>query len=278
MEPTRRRAWLVAIALTFLLLGAYAFGVEPAWIEVTRHRLEAPVDPPLKIAHLSDLHSYGLGRRERRLLELLEVEKPDAIVITGDSMIDGDLFAPRPGSREDVSYARAAEILGRLHAPLGVWAVRGNWEELRRVPDERGYYSHLGLRLLVNEAAELRPGVWVAGFDDLQGRPALEPALQAIPPDTPFAIALFHSPAFFDRLAGHFQLSLAGHTHGGQVRLPFLPPLWLPAGCGRYVEGWYESGGARLYVSRGIGTSVLPVRFLCRPELAIVTVGHGRPD
>lgn len=274
MEPTRRRAWLVAIALTFLLLGAYAFGVEPTWIEVTRHRLEAPVDPPLKIAHLSDLHSFGMGRRERRLLELLEAEKPDAIVITGDSMIDGELFAPRPGSREDVSYARAAELLGRLHAPLGVWVARGNWEELRQVPDERGYYSHLGLRLLVNEAAELRPGVWVAGFDDLQGTPALEPVLRAIPPDAPFAIAFFHSPAFFDRLAGRFQLALAGHTHGGQVRLPFLPPLWLPSGCGRYVEGWYESEGARLYVSRGIGTSVLPVRFLCRPELAIITVGH----
>lgn len=274
MEPTRRRAWLVAIALTFLLLGAYAFGVEPTWIEVTRHRLEAPVDPPLKIAHFSDLHSHGMGRRERRLLELLEAEKPDAILITGDSMVDGELFAPRPGSREDVSYARAAELLGRLHAPLGVWAARGNWEELRRLPDERGYYSHLGLHLLVNEAAELRPGVWLAGFDDLQGAPALEPALQAIPPDARFAIAFFHSPAFFDRLAGRFPLSLAGHTHGGQVRLPFLPPLWLPSGCSRYVEGWYESEGARLYVSRGIGTSVLPVRFLCRPELAIVTVGR----
>jgi uncharacterized protein len=275
MERTRRRAWIASLALGGALLALYAFGVEPAWIEVTRHRVDAPLDPPLTLAHLSDLHSFGIGRRERRLLEQLDAERPDAIVITGDSMVDGALFGPRPGSREDQAYARAAPLLGRLHAPLGVWVVRGNWEELRRVPDEHGYYSALGLHFLLNEAAEMRPGVWVAGFDDLQGSPRLEPALRAIPADARFALALFHSPAFFDRLDGRFPLALAGHTHGGQVRLPFLPPLWLPSGCGRYVEGWYESGGSRLYVSRGIGTSVLPVRFLCRPELAIITLGRS---
>jgi predicted MPP superfamily phosphohydrolase len=274
MERARARGRLAALGFAGALPVLYAFGVEPTWIEVTRHRVDAPVDPPLTIAHLSDLHTEGLGRRERELLERLDAEKPDAIVVTGDSL-NGQLFGPRPGRHDEVAYARAAGFLGRLHAPLGVWVVRGNWEELRRLPDERGYYSRLGLRFLVNEAAEMRPGVWVAGFDDSKGSPQLEPALRAIPADARFTIALFHSPAYFDRLKGRFPLALAGHTHGGQVRLPFLPPLWLPSGCGRYVEGWYESGGSRLYVSRGIGTSVLPIRFFCRPELAFITVGRA---
>ncbi len=70
-------------------------------------------------------------------------------------------------------------------------------------------------------------------------------------------------------VAGKYDLAFAGHTHGGQVRLPLVGPLWLPPGSGRFVEGWYEEAGTKMYVSRGVGTSVLPVRLLCAPEIAI---------
>jgi hypothetical protein len=267
----RGRALLV-VALAAAFLAAYAGGVEPFWIEVTRHHVAAPVEPPLKIAHLSDLHTNGLGRRERILLDLLERERPDVIVITGDSLIDGIALGRHRAGRDEAVYARAGELLRRLRAPLGVWAVRGNWEDIRPIRGEKAFYQGLGLRLLVNDAEELRPGVWLAGTDDLQGAPDVDAALRSIPEGS-FAIALFHSPALFDRVAGRCPLALAGHTHGGQIRLPFLPPVWLPWGTGRYVEGWYEQKGSRLYVSRGIGTSVLPLRFLARPELALITLG-----
>lgn len=272
-RPRRRRdRALLGVALAGLLLAAYAGAVEPFWIEVTRHHVTAPVDPLLKIAHLSDLHTPGLGRRERHLLELLERERPDAIVITGDSLVDGVVLGfPRTGP-DDAVHARAGELLGRLRAPLGVWAVRGNWESIRTLRDERAFYRKLGLRLLVNEAQELRSGVWLAGLDDLEGNPDADAAFRSIPQGS-FAIALFHSPVLFDQVAGRCPLALAGHTHGGQLRLPFLRPVWLPWGCGRYIEGWYEAKGSRLYVSRGIGTSLLPLRFLARPELAILTLG-----
>jgi predicted MPP superfamily phosphohydrolase len=81
-----------------------------------------------------------------------------------------------------------------------------------------------------------------------------------------------HGPIFFSRSAGQYDLALAGHSHGGQVRVPFWGPLWLPGGIGPYVQGWFAAGGSRMYVSRGIGTTLLPVRFACRPELAIVTL------
>lgn len=267
-----RRLWW-ALAAAGLLAGLYAWAVEPCWIEVTRHRVRAPLPAPLTIAHLSDLHSGGLGRRERALLALLERERPDAIVITGDTLVDGDLFFPVRGTRDDPAYSRAAPLLDRLRAPLGVWAVRGNWENVRRTPDERGFYERHGIRFLLNQAAEVSPGVWLAGFDDIQETPDLAGTVRQLPPGA-FAIALFHSPAYFDWLGERFPLALAGHTHGGQVRPPFVPPFWLPAGSGKYVAGWYASGASRLYVSRGVGTSTLPLRFRCRPEVALLTLGQ----
>jgi predicted MPP superfamily phosphohydrolase len=102
--------------------------------------------------------------------------------------------------------------------------------------------------------------------------PNLDAALHTVPPCT-YVIAAFHAPAFFDTVAGRVPLVLAGHTHGGQVRLPLIPAFWLPRGSGRFLEGWYAERGSRMYVSRGIGTSFLPIRFRSSPELAIITVG-----
>jgi predicted MPP superfamily phosphohydrolase len=267
----RRRLWgllVLAVALALLL---YAWAIEPYWIEVTHHQVTAPLDAPLLVAHLSDMHLYGVGRRERTLLALLEREKPDLIVITGDSVIDGDLLAP-VREEDDLVYERAAAMFDRLHAPLGVWAVRGNWENVRRLRHEDAFYARHGIRLLVDEAREVRPGFWIAGLDDIQSDPDLAATARAIPPGA-FVLALFHSPAYFDAIAGRWPLALAGHTHGGQVRPPLVPPFWLPAGSGRYLAGWYQAPGSRMYVSRGVGTSTLPVRFLCRPELAMIRIG-----
>jgi uncharacterized protein len=282
------RALLVLIGSLVVLSGVDAFLIEPDWIEVTHHRVAAPLASPLKIAHLSDLHTHGLGRRERAMIASLELERPDVIVITGDSIYNGGLdsiFRTKPHPRgarrkqgddsdfDDQRYRFCAEVFRRLHAPLGVWLVKGNWEHWHRLKDERGFYESVGIHFLQNSAGELRPGIWILGLDDaVVGTPDLNAALEGIPPEA-FKIALFHSPIYFHRVAGQCDLALAGHTHGGQVYLPFLTPLWLPPGCGEYVAGWYEKKGSRMYVSRGIGTSVLNVRFLCRPELALITVG-----
>jgi uncharacterized protein len=266
---------LIVAAIGVCLL-AYAWAVEPYWIEVTHHQVDAPLSAPITVAHLTDLHTYGLGRREQKVLALLEREKPDLIVITGDSVIDGDFFAPPPGLREDPSYARLVPVLSQLRAPLGVFAVRGNWENVRRVKDEHAFYERHGVRLLVDEAREVRPGLWIAGLNDFLFHPHPAEAAHAIPPDA-FVIALFHSPASFDDVAGRWPLAFAGHTHGGQVRLPLVPTFWLPAGSGRYLAGWYESNGSRMYVSRGVGTSTLPIRFLCRPEVAMIRIGPSTP-
>lgn len=259
-KPSRR--WLILSALLILTVSflIYIFWIEPDWIEVTRHRIKAPVAAPLKIAHLSDLHTYGIGSRERKLFEILEAERPDVIVITGDTV-------PHAGA-----YEQCREVIRRLRAPLGVWAVRGNHEIWANRADDHEFFESAGIGLLVNQHAQIKDGLWLVGFDDIyDGSPDIEKAVKDVPPHA-YKIALFHSPALFDQAAGQADLMFAGHTHGGQVRLPFVGPLWLPPFSGSYVQGWFEANGSRMYVSRGVGTSIMNIRFLCRPEVAIITL------
>jgi predicted MPP superfamily phosphohydrolase len=260
-----RRRWLwLAVALLFILVvaaGVDSLFIEPFRIEVTHFDIQAPISAPLKIAQLSDLHTHGMGRNERHLLAILDAEKPDAIVITGDCL--GNLAG---------NYEWCKQLYEKLHAPLGVWFVRGNWEHDHPLHRERLFYHVVGVNLLVNASAAIRPDVWLVGLDDpSSGTARLDAALANVPPDA-YKIAIFHSPGYFDRMGGRVNLCLTGHTHGGQVRLPFLPPLWLPKGCGRFVEGWYESRGSKMYVNRGLGMSNLPIRFLCRPEISFFTL------
>jgi uncharacterized protein len=256
-----RRFILIILSATILGVLAWGLFVEPYRIEVTRTYIEGQVARRLKIAHLTDLHTAGLGRREKLLLELLDEEKPDVIIITGDTLTTG------------FHYDRIKPLLSKLHAPLGVWLVRGNWENADLFRGERAFYADLHVHFLLNEAAPIRPDVWLAGLDDPStGTPNLDEALREVPKNT-YTILAFHAPGYFDEIAGRTPLMLAGHTHGGQVRLPYLPVFWLPHDSGHYLEGWFEDNGSRMYVSRGIGTSTLPIRFLCRPELAIITIG-----
>ncbi|MGH9714516.1 MAG: metallophosphoesterase [Candidatus Acidiferrales bacterium] len=250
-----------------MAITAYAFLVEPYWIEVTHYEIQGNVAAPLKIAHLTDLHTHGIGRRERRMLEILAAEKPDIIVITGDSL---GRLGPRGSHRSN--YPECRDVYEKLHAPLGVWFVRGNWENWEIFHGERAFYQDAGVHFLLNASEKARYDVTIIGVDDpYTGTAKLDAAMANVSPGT-YTIALFHSPAYFDRIAGRVNLCLAGHTHGGQVRLPFLKPLWLPKGCGRFLEGWYEERGTKMYVSRGLGTSVLPVRLFSRPEIAFITI------
>src|ERR1700722_10022223 len=111
-----RQVLFVFVVVAGFSVAVNAFLVEPYRIEVSHGSVQAPLTRPLKVAHLSDLHTSGLGRRERQLLGLLDAEQPDVIVITGDTVTWGH------------HYENIRPILSRLHAPLGVWLVRGNWE------------------------------------------------------------------------------------------------------------------------------------------------------
>ncbi|MFZ0410248.1 MAG: metallophosphoesterase [Candidatus Acidiferrales bacterium] len=261
----RPRSWkrtiLILLALAIAGVLVDGFFIEPYRVEVTHLEIQGGVARPLKIAFLSDLHSHGIGRRERKMFAAVDRERPDIILISGDTV----------GNRRG-DYSHAEEVYDRLRAPLGVWFVRGNWENIKPFHQERAFYRDAGVHFLLNSNAPARPDVWIAGLDDpYTGTPRLEAALAGIPAGV-YSIALFHSPAYFDHLAGRVNLCLTGHTHGGQVRIPFVKPFWLPKGCGRFLAGWYEERGTKMYVSRGLGTSIVPIRFLCRPEITFLTI------
>ena len=166
---------LVAVA------GADSTLIEPNWIEVSRHDTRAPVRAPLVVAHLSDLHTHGYGSREERVVEIVSRERPDLVVVTGDIVDGGDLEPAR-------------QLFAKLHAPLGVWVARGNWENWRPPPNERAQIESFGARLLVDEGALVRPDVWLFGLDDpMSGSARVDAALRAAPADAA-KIALFHSP------------------------------------------------------------------------------------
>lgn len=250
-RPRRRLARRLFIGLVTLPvgLGLYACGVEPYWIEVTRHEVGDGARE-VTLLHLTDLHVSTPGRRERRVLEIVNGARPDLIVITGDSILSN--FDPPEFTR----------FLSELKAPLGVYACPGNWEEWvgSGVYD---CYARAGVRLLDDSTGLLRDGtVELVGLRSARSR---------IPDGAGrLRIALCHYPAILPAASARgIDLLFAGHTHGGQVRLPLVGALHLPFDSGGYEAGWYREGRTRMYVSRGVGTSILPVRFGCRPEVAI---------
>lgn len=253
----KNRLWIIFF---IVVLGVfyYARFVEPVWLEVTYHQVKLPVKSKLLVAHISDLHTTGLNAVEKKVLKSLEQKRPDLILITGDVVAED-------GTKEGYQ-----EVLKKFSAPLGVWMVRGNWENWLPLEDERFFLKSVGIELLVDQHVIVREDLALLGFNDWpSGSPEVDGVLNAQSYIKAKArIALIHSPAFADRIQNQVSLTLAGHTHGGQVNLPLWGPLWLPEGSGSFVHGWYQTGPSKMYVSRGIGMSILPIRFFARPELA----------
>ncbi|HEX6908876.1 MAG TPA: metallophosphoesterase, partial [Longimicrobium sp.] len=260
--------------------GAYAFLVEPLWLQVTRTRIHARgLHPDLegfRIALLTDLHA-GEGTPLwliRRAARLAMRQRPDLVAVTGDLAADD-----APG------FAPVLDALAGLHAPHGVWTVPGNHDYTVGIERWRAEVARRpALRDLTNGAEVRRVGgarLCVAGVDDYsKGHPRLD----ALPPpeERDFTLLLAHDPDQAEKARRDYDavdLIVSGHTHGGQVRLPFVGALRNPAEFEElYEEGLRRRPWTQVYTSRGVGTVHIPVRFLCRPEVALLELtGAPRP-
>jgi hypothetical protein len=232
-------------------------------LDVTHHQITLGTGTNhLLIAHISDLHTKGLNSIEQQMLNTLKKHKPDIIFITGD-------LANPNGSLNGY-----IEVLSQLNAPKGIFFVNGNWEYWAPIDEIQTILDKYNITNLTNKTLKLNNEIMLAGYDDSQtGNPKFENNLQRLHQQYK-VISLFHSPQFFEQLSDKTHLAFAGHTHGGQIRIPLIGSLWLPAGSGKYDQGWWEINEAKMYVSRGIGTSLIPVRFNCSPELAFIKITY----
>ncbi len=274
MHRSRRRflQGLAGSSTGALGLGVYAWRIEPHWLEIVERDLViAHLPPELEgktLAQLSDLH---VGRRVddaylsaafRRVQGL----QPDLVVVTGDFT-----------SYYQGVEARLRRVLeGIPRGRLGTFGVLGNhdygdgWRHVDVADRIAGIAGEAGIRILSNESTEVG-GLRLVGVDDFWG-PRFDPkrALASLRPSQP-TLTLCHNPDGVDQPGwdGFQGWILAGHTHGGQCRAPFLPPPLLPVANRRYTAGEFDlHDGRRLYISRGVG-HLFRVRFLVRPEVTL---------
>lgn len=244
-----------------------AVKVEPNRIQITHHIIRTsklPAGSRIRIAHITDIHLIRIEPREIQMINRTTREAPDVIVLTGDYTI--------VKNRESISHLR--QIALRLSAIAPVYAVEGNWDiECDLIALRQG-----GARVLNGwTAIKSKDGKAEIALAGMSWHP--NSMLPKLPTGYArlYKVCLCHKPEKFDLTAkSGIDLLLAGHTHGGQVRLPIFGAL-IPhkSLVGKYQSGMYEKQGSLLYVNRGIGLESPPapqIRFLCRPEIAVIDV------
>jgi len=265
-EPILRRA--------LHIMGLYSRGVRNALEPTIRHVLFEFENLPesfhgFRILHLADLHIDGVDGLAEIVADRVAAVPVDLCVMTGDYR-----FAMEGPC--DAVYSRMATLLSGVRARHGVLAVLGNHDE----SDIAVELEALGVRMLINEAVDIpREGerLCVIGVDDPHhyGCDDLDGAMECVPPDA-FKVILAHSPEMFDEAAAaEIHLYLCGHTHAGQICLPGIGALLMNADCPRaYTYGRWQHGGMLGYTSAGVGCSLLPVRYNCPPEIALIELAR----
>lgn len=285
---TRRRFVLRGMSgLALAGLGAlgYGAGIEARSLTTTRYRLTPPGWPDnsrLTVAVVADIHAGGPNMALDRIREIVEFTNLlDADVI----LLLGDFVATHRFVTERVPHAVWAAELARLKAPLGVWAVFGNHDWWHDISGIKAAIADVGITALENDAVLLGSSgrqFWLAGLGDqlayqhgprsFRGVDDLPGTLARVTGEHP-VILMAHEPDIFPQVPDRVALTISGHTHGGQIRVPFLWPYWVHSGNGRFAYGHIVEDGRHLIVSGGLGTSILPIRLGVPPEIVHIELG-----
>jgi hypothetical protein len=266
--------------------GAYAAMQAANDLVMTEYRLSPPIWPKgqsLTITVVADLHAGGPNMGHERVRHVVDAANELRSDLT---VVLGDFFATHRFVTEHVPHPVWAGEIARLHAPLGVYSILGNHDWWYDVDGVRRALDKARLSLMQNDAVLLgRPGrrFWLAGLGDqlayrlgpnkFRGVDDLPGTLARIRTGDP-AILLAHEPDIFTRVPSRVALTIAGHTHGGQIRLPFVPPAWAPSAYGaRFSYGHIIEGDRHMIVSGGLGCSIVPLRLGVPPEIVRITLG-----
>ncbi|MGI8314072.1 metallophosphoesterase [Halobacillus mangrovi] len=281
MKLTRRKFIKNSLRSVFGIIGLtgasyyYARYVEPRMIAIRNFTLESVKIPTslhdVKVLQFSDTHvgyHYDL-KQFKKLINEINNQKPDLILFTGD-LVDAPHLYDFPDE--------LPILLSQLSSPLGKFWIYGNHdhggngtEKIKEVMKAGGF------KLLQNSHTRIgdnKGSFILAGLDDVMlGRPNIDEALHLVDPDI-FTLLMVHEPDVADEIQHYpVDIQLSGHSHGGQVQLPIYGYMITPPYAEKYVEGSYQLGDRlQLFVSRGVGTTRMPYRFLCRPEISVYTL------
>lgn len=278
--PINRRKFFKRVAA----VGVAAIGADSTLIEPNRPRIirkeialrrwPAKLDG-FTIALLSDFHYDPVFSVHpiRSAVEIVNGLHPDLIALTGD-FVSAPLFGPK---RRGAPQAEpCAALLGQLRASHGVWSVLGNHDVFSDPNRVTAALKSVSIRTLSNQSIAIEKDnarFWLAGVEDVLGGSADLPTTLRGVPSGEAVILMAHEPDYADMVASHpVDLQLSGHSHGGQVRIPFIRPLYLPPLARKYVWGLFQIRALTLYTNAGIGTVELPVRWNCPPEITLFTV------
>jgi len=263
---------IAAVLVVGWTLAFWAFWLEPRSLVIREHRV--PVDglqAPVRVLLVGDLQPAGPHETPARLatiVDRLAATEPDLVVWAGD------FVSERRTSTSFTHPADMAAAVGQLQPPLGQLAVLGNHDWWWDGPEVERLLEAQGVRVLRDERVRLGEdagGLVVAGLEDpVTRRWDLDATLAGVRAEEP-TLLLTHTPDVFPEVPDHVDLTLAGHTHCGQVTLPGLGRPVVPSAYGeRFAAGWHGRDGHALFVTCGIGTAILPVRFGNPPEAVVL--------
>lgn len=268
------------VLLIGLVLALDAFWWEPSSLAVVHHQIRLERGAALNglhIAVIADLHAgapYIDAAKVAKIVRLTNAEHPDLILLAGDYGVN------RVVGRHEIAIEKIVALLKPLQARLGVYALIGNHDNWNGAPRIIEALEGAGIPVLENRAVTVHDGrrtFTLAGIGDAYTKHARpDEALAGIPHDAT-VLCVTHSPDVFPNLPDTCALTIAGHTHGGQVAFPLVGRLIVPSRYGQqYAAGLIVENGRTLFVTTGIGTSILPVRFRVRPEITILDLDvHG---
>lgn len=270
---------LLNLSMVLTALGLLAlmdmYLIEPNWIKIERVVINdsdlAQIMEGTKVVQISDIHLKKIGFRERELIEKVNELKPDILFITGD------FFRSVKGKDAADQYRSIYDLIKSFNVSIAIYGILGNYDDyLERYPERLTELRSAGIDILQDENRKVllrnNKTFWLAGsfYDSYhENTRSFTNALESIPPKAP-VILLNHYPDVFEKAVNAgINLVLVGHTHGGQIGIPFLIRISTYANKSSYMSGLFGSGKTKMYVNRGIGTTVFPVRFLCRPEITV---------
>lgn len=252
----RRRFLFAGLILTPAVAAADACWIEPHWLRTKTLRL-TKAKPTHRLVHFTDLHHKGNRAYTESLVRKINEQSPDFICFTGDLI------------EEEKYLAETLEILAGIKAPL--YGVPGNHDYWAKIPFDgiAKCFAATGGRWLLDEQQVTKDGQ--VNLIGLTCKSANQPPL---PVQLGLKnIVLMHYPAWVKKLgAQNLDLMLAGHSHGGQVRIPFFGPIAVPFDVDEYDLGLFQTVNGPLYVNPGIGWFPVPVRFRCRPEITVIEI------